>query len=44
MRDGLNAESEVDPEDLFRYVFTEKTSQLREQAAKLRDELAREPA
>jgi pyruvate dehydrogenase E1 component alpha subunit len=44
MRDGLNAESEVDPEDLFRYVFTEKTSQLREQAAKLRDELSRESA
>jgi 2-oxoisovalerate dehydrogenase E1 component alpha subunit len=44
MRDGLNAESEVDPEDLFRYVFTEKTSQLREQADKLRDELARESA
>jgi pyruvate dehydrogenase E1 component alpha subunit len=44
MRDGLNAESEVDPEDLFRYVFSEKTSQLREQAAKLRDELSRESA
>jgi pyruvate dehydrogenase E1 component alpha subunit len=42
MRDGLNAEVQVDPEDLFRFVYTEKTAQLREQAAKLRDELARE--
>ncbi|MFT4470919.1 pyruvate dehydrogenase (acetyl-transferring) E1 component subunit alpha [Arthrobacter sulfonylureivorans] len=44
MRDGLNAETEVDPEDLFRFVFTEKTSQLREQAAMLREELSRESA
>lgn len=42
LRDGLNAESEVDPEDLFRHVYSEKTSQLREQAAKLREELSRE--
>jgi 2-oxoisovalerate dehydrogenase E1 component alpha subunit len=42
MRDGLNAEVQVDPEDLFRFVYTEKTAQLREQAAKLRDELDRE--
>jgi 2-oxoisovalerate dehydrogenase E1 component alpha subunit len=45
LRDGLNAESRVDPEDLFRHVFSEQTSQLREQAAKLREELSRdEPA
>ncbi|WP_442892867.1 pyruvate dehydrogenase (acetyl-transferring) E1 component subunit alpha [Arthrobacter sp. USHLN218] len=45
LRDGLNAETQVDPEDLFRHVFTEQTSQLREQAAKLREELSRdEPA
>ncbi|WP_043846249.1 pyruvate dehydrogenase (acetyl-transferring) E1 component subunit alpha [Crystallibacter crystallopoietes] len=42
LREGLNAESEVDPEDLFRHVYSEKTSQLREQAAKLREELSRE--
>ncbi|MCG2623474.1 pyruvate dehydrogenase (acetyl-transferring) E1 component subunit alpha [Arthrobacter sp. I2-34] len=42
MRDGLNAEVQVDPEDLFRFVYTEKTAQLREQAAKLREELSRE--
>jgi 2-oxoisovalerate dehydrogenase E1 component alpha subunit len=45
LRDGLNAETQVDPEDLFRHVFSEQTSQLREQAAKLREELSRdEPA
>jgi pyruvate dehydrogenase E1 component alpha subunit len=32
----------VDPEDLFRFVFTEQTAQLREQAAKLREELSRD--
>ncbi|NKX50894.1 pyruvate dehydrogenase (acetyl-transferring) E1 component subunit alpha, partial [Arthrobacter deserti] len=42
MRDGLNAETRVDPEDLFRFVFTEQTAQLREQAAKLREELSRD--
>lgn len=42
MRDGLNAEVQVDPEDLFRFVYTEKTAQLREQAEKLRGELDRE--
>ncbi|WP_246262624.1 pyruvate dehydrogenase (acetyl-transferring) E1 component subunit alpha [Arthrobacter mobilis] len=42
MRDGLNAEVQVDPEDLFRFVYTNPTPQLREQAAKLRDELSRE--
>ncbi|MHA7154035.1 thiamine pyrophosphate-dependent dehydrogenase E1 component subunit alpha [Arthrobacter sp. TMN-50] len=42
LRDGLNADPVVDPEDLFNYVFTEKTSQLREQADLLRGELRRE--
>ncbi|MBG6179434.1 pyruvate dehydrogenase (acetyl-transferring) E1 component subunit alpha [Arthrobacter sp. CAN_A1] len=42
LRDGLNTDPVVDPEDLFNYVFTEKTSQLREQAALLRGELSRE--
>jgi len=41
IRDGLNAEARVDPEDLFRFVFTEQTAQLREQSAKLREELSR---
>ncbi|MBG6084092.1 pyruvate dehydrogenase (acetyl-transferring) E1 component subunit alpha [Zhihengliuella flava] len=44
LRDGLNAEVEPDPEDLFRYVFTEPTSQLAEQQARLADELARDAA
>lgn len=42
LRDGLNTDPVVDPEDLFNYVFTEKTSQLREQAELLRGELSRE--
>ncbi|WP_081743593.1 pyruvate dehydrogenase (acetyl-transferring) E1 component subunit alpha [Arthrobacter sp. H20] len=42
LRDGLNTDPVVDPEDLFNYVFTEKTSQLREQADLLRGELSRE--
>ena len=42
LRDGLNTDPVVNPEDLFNYVFTEKTSQLREQAALLRGELSRE--
>lgn len=42
MRDGLNAEVQVDPQDLFRYVYTHPTPQLREQAAMLREELERE--
>ncbi len=44
LRDGLNSEPEINPADLFEYVYTEKTSQLREQAALLADELAREGA
>ncbi|WP_228721047.1 pyruvate dehydrogenase (acetyl-transferring) E1 component subunit alpha [Arthrobacter sp. 260] len=42
LRDGLNTDPVVNPEDLFNYVFTEKTSQLREQADLLRGELSRE--
>jgi 2-oxoisovalerate dehydrogenase E1 component alpha subunit len=44
LRDGLNAEVQVDPQDLFRYVYTHPTPQLREQAAMLREELEREAA
>ncbi|WP_329482555.1 thiamine pyrophosphate-dependent dehydrogenase E1 component subunit alpha [Kribbella sp. NBC_01484] len=44
LRDGLMPEPEVDPADLFAHLYTEQTQQLREQAAFLRDELAREEA
>jgi pyruvate dehydrogenase E1 component alpha subunit len=44
LRDGLNTEVEVDPEDLFRFVYTQPTPQLREQAEMLREELSREGA
>ncbi|WP_035767872.1 pyruvate dehydrogenase (acetyl-transferring) E1 component subunit alpha [Arthrobacter castelli] len=42
LRDGLNSEVSVDPDDLFKYVYSEPTPQLNEQAAMLRDELSRE--
>ncbi|NJC23346.1 pyruvate dehydrogenase E1 component alpha subunit [Arthrobacter pigmenti] len=42
LRDGLNEDPEVDPMDLFEFVYSEKTSQLREQAALLKEELIRE--
>jgi 2-oxoisovalerate dehydrogenase E1 component alpha subunit len=42
IRSGLNTEVDVNPAELFEYVYTEKTSQLREQAALLREELARD--
>ncbi|WP_369045213.1 pyruvate dehydrogenase (acetyl-transferring) E1 component subunit alpha [Sinomonas sp. P10A9] len=42
LRDGLGADTDVDPQDLFRFVYTEPTPQLREQAAQLADELSRE--
>jgi 2-oxoisovalerate dehydrogenase E1 component alpha subunit len=42
IRGGLNTEAEVDPAQLFEYVYAEKTSQLREQAEQLREELARD--
>ncbi|MFI6829122.1 thiamine pyrophosphate-dependent dehydrogenase E1 component subunit alpha [Kribbella sp. NPDC050241] len=42
LRDGLMPEPEVDPRELFTHLYSEQTQQLREQAAFLRDELARE--
>jgi pyruvate dehydrogenase E1 component alpha subunit len=42
IRRGLNTDAEVDPAQLFEYVYAEKTSQLREQAEQLREELARD--
>ncbi len=42
IRKGLNTEVEVNPAELFEYVYTEKTTQLREQAEQLREELARD--
>ena len=44
LRDGLMPEPSVDPEELFAHLYSEQTQQLREQAAFLRDELAREEA
>ena len=44
LRDGLMPEPTVDPADLFAHLYTEQTQQLKEQAAFLRDELAREEA
>ena len=42
MRDGLMLDVEPDPADLFAHVYASPTSQLREQAAFLADELSRE--
>jgi 2-oxoisovalerate dehydrogenase E1 component alpha subunit len=42
LRDALNTEKTPDPEDLFRYVYAERTPQLQEQWASLSAELARE--
>jgi pyruvate dehydrogenase E1 component alpha subunit len=42
IRKGLNTEVGVNPAELFEYVYAEKTSQLREQAEQLREELARD--
>jgi pyruvate dehydrogenase E1 component alpha subunit len=44
LREGLGEDSEVDPQDLFRWVFTEPTPQLREQAAIVADEQDRDAA
>ncbi|TYD00165.1 thiamine pyrophosphate-dependent dehydrogenase E1 component subunit alpha [Arthrobacter echini] len=44
IRKGLNTDVEVNPADLFEYVYAEKTTQLREQAEQLREELARDAA
>jgi len=42
LREGLSEEVPVDPQDLFRHVFSTPTPQLKEQSAMLADELARE--
>jgi 2-oxoisovalerate dehydrogenase E1 component alpha subunit len=44
LRDGLMPEPEVEPAEMFAYLYAEQTQQLREQAAFLRDELSREEA
>ncbi|MCC9203923.1 thiamine pyrophosphate-dependent enzyme [Arthrobacter sp. zg-Y769] len=44
MRDGLNADVEPNPLDLFEHVHTVRTTQLREQAELLRGELQRDEA
>ncbi len=44
LRDGLSEDVPVDPQDLFKYVFSTPTAQLKEQSAMLADELAREEA
>lgn len=40
LRDGLNAPSSPDPLDMFRFVYSEPTPQLRQQSRQLADELA----
>lgn len=42
LREGLGEDVPVDPQDLFRHVFSAPTPQLKEQSALLADELARE--
>lgn len=42
LRAGMNAERRIDADDLFRYVFAEPSSQLREQQRQLQAELAAE--
>lgn len=42
LREGLGEDVPVDPQDLFRYVFSEPTPQLKEQSLMLADELARD--
>ncbi|MFH8794060.1 pyruvate dehydrogenase (acetyl-transferring) E1 component subunit alpha [Streptomyces sp. NPDC017941] len=42
LRERMNAEPALDPMDLFAHVYAEPTTQLREQAARLRAELAAE--
>ncbi|GAC1383527.1 MAG: thiamine pyrophosphate-dependent enzyme [Pseudarthrobacter sp.] len=44
LREGLGEDVPVDPQELFRYVFSSPTPQLKEQAALLADELARDAA
>jgi pyruvate dehydrogenase E1 component alpha subunit len=40
LRDGMNADSEPNPAELFEHVYANQSSQLREQSALLADELA----
>ncbi len=44
LRDGLNKDIDPDPADLFAHIYSTPTSQLREQAALVADELSREGA
>ncbi|HEY1157035.1 MAG TPA: thiamine pyrophosphate-dependent dehydrogenase E1 component subunit alpha [Arthrobacter sp.] len=44
LREGLGEDVPVDPQDLFRHVFSRQTPQLKEQSAFLADELARDAA
>ena len=44
LRNGLGEDVPVDPQDLFKYVFSAPTPQLKEQSALLADELARDAA
>jgi 2-oxoisovalerate dehydrogenase E1 component alpha subunit len=44
LREGLGEDVPVDPQDLFKYVFSTPTPQLKEQSAMLADELARDAA
>lgn len=42
LRDGMNSEPDIDPQDLFRFLYTEPNPQLDEQSAQLAEELRRE--
>lgn len=44
LREGLSEDVPVDPQELFRHVFSTPTPQLKEQSALLADELARDAA
>jgi pyruvate dehydrogenase E1 component alpha subunit len=44
LREGLSEDVPVEPQDLFKYVFSAPTPQLKEQSALLADELARDAA
>lgn len=44
LREAMSAKPALDPQDMFRFVFHEPTTQLQEQAAMLADEISREEA